>query len=98
MGGLDDLAGLRVLERVVSLGSLTAAAQELGLSLAATSKRLAALERRSGVQLVQRSTRKLSVTQEGKLIYLHAQRILAELGRAEEALRTQQSQISYNFV
>ncbi|KFZ36650.1 hypothetical protein HR45_15245 [Shewanella mangrovi] len=94
MNGLDDLTGLKVFERVVSLGSLTAAANELGLSLAATSKRLTNLERRSGLQLIQRSTRKLSVTDEGKTLYQHAQRILHELHQAEEALLKQQQHLS----
>lgn len=47
-GRFDDLPGMQVFERVAALGSLTAAASELGLSLAAVSKRLAAFERRLG--------------------------------------------------
>lgn len=94
MSGLDDLPALRVFERVVSLGSLTAAAAELGLSLAATSKRLANLERRNGIQLLHRSTRKLSITPEGQTLYLHAQRILSEVQHAQDALLQQQQLLS----
>ena len=94
MKGLDDLAGLRVFERVIALGSLTAAAKELGISLAATSKRLAALEMKTGLALVHRSTRKLTVTLEGETLYRHAQRILFELACAEEALMKQQQQVT----
>ncbi|MGE4261682.1 LysR family transcriptional regulator [Shewanella sp.] len=94
MSGLDDLPALRVFERVVSLGSLTAAAAELGLSLAATSKRLANLERRNGIQLLHRSTRKLSITPEGQTLYLHAQRILSEVRHAQDALLQQQQLLS----
>ncbi|MCH1925779.1 LysR substrate-binding domain-containing protein [Shewanella sp. C32] len=94
MNGLNDLSGLRVFERVVSLGSLTAAAHELGISLAATSKRLANLEKRTGLQLIHRSTRSLSVTSEGATLYQHAQRILQQVSQAEEALLNQQQQLS----
>ncbi|MDF0534881.1 LysR family transcriptional regulator [Shewanella yunxiaonensis] len=94
MDGLDDLPALRVFERVVSLGSLTAAAAALGLSLAATSKRLTNLEKRSGLQLVHRSTRRLSVTPEGQTLYQYAKRILTELQQAQEALLEQQQLIS----
>lgn len=94
MNGLNDLSGLKLFERVVSLGSLTAAANELGISLAAASKRLANLEKRSGLQLIQRSTRKLSITDEGRTLYQHAQRILHEVSQAEEALLKQQPHLA----
>ncbi len=94
MDGLNDLAGLRVFERVVTLGSLTAAASELGLSLAAASKRLANFEKRLGVQLIHRSTRKLSVSDEGRVLYQHARNVLAELDAAQQALLEKREQVS----
>ncbi|PLZ02598.1 LysR family transcriptional regulator [Burkholderia sp. WAC0059] len=94
MNGIDDLPGLRVFERVVALGSLTAAAAELGLSLAVVSKRLAGFEQRLGVRLVNRSTRRLAVTDEGKQLYPHALRIVNELEQATDTLSRQREEIS----
>lgn len=94
MDKLDDLPALRVFERVVALGSLTAAANELGLSLAVTSKRLARLEKRLGAQLIHRSTRRLSISDEGRLLYDHAQRILAELMQAQEAMLQKRTELT----
>ena len=59
---LDDLNELRTFREVLVQVSLTGAAQALGVSLAVISKRLAALEKRTGVRLVNRTTRSLSAT------------------------------------
>ena len=72
----DELAFFSELARS---GSLSAAARELKISTAAVSKRLAAMERRLGVSLVSRTTRRMGLTAEGELYLLHARRILAEL-------------------
>ncbi len=94
MRRINDLLGLQVFERVVSLGSLTLAANALDISLAAASKRLANLESRVGVQLVYRNTRKLSITDEGLLLYEYASRVINELDNAEEALTKRSNIIS----
>lgn len=94
MDRLDDLPALRVFERVVALGSLTAAANDLGLSLAVTSKRLARLEKRLGAQLIHRSTRRLSISDEGRLLYDYAQRILTQLSQAQEAMLQKRSELT----
>lgn len=94
MKRIDDLLGLRVFEKVVTLGSLTAAAQALGISLAAASKRLSKLEQYLELQLIHRSTRRLSVSDEGQTLYHYAQRIVLELERAEEAMLQKSEQIS----
>lgn len=72
--------------KIVSLGSLTAAAHELGLSLPAVSKRLAMLEQRLGVQLLRRTTRRLELTSEGLVYYEGAKPILDQLGDLESLL------------
>jgi LysR family transcriptional regulator, transcriptional activator for dmlA len=59
--------------------SLSAAARELGISKAAVSKRLAAVEGRTGVTLVNRSTRRMSFTPEGDAVVERARRILGEI-------------------
>lgn len=89
MDGLDDLPGLQAFERVAARGSLTAAATELGISLTAISKRLAAFEHRLGVQLIHRSTRSLSMTDEGRLLQTYAARVMDELQQAKDALTHQ---------
>jgi DNA-binding transcriptional LysR family regulator len=94
MAQIDDLPGLQAFERTVALGSLTAAAAELGLSLAVVSKRLAAFEQNLGVRLINRNTRRLAVTEEGRLLYTHAVHVMTELARAQDALALQRQEIS----
>ena len=91
---IDNLPGLLAFERIVALGSLTAAAGELGLSLAVVSKRLASFEQRMGVRLINRSTRRLAVTDAGKLLYAHAVRVVTELAHARDALARQRHEVS----
>ncbi|WP_286745060.1 LysR family transcriptional regulator, partial [Aquabacterium sp. UBA2148] len=64
--------------------SLSAAAQELGLSTAAVSRRLAALEARLGIRLMQRTTRRTSLTQEGLRYLEEGRRILADIETLEQ--------------
>jgi LysR family transcriptional activator of dmlA len=71
---------------VARLGSLAAAARAIDLSPPAASKRLAALEARLGVRLLNRTTRSLSLTSEGETYLQHAARILAEIADMEEAV------------
>ncbi len=85
---LDDLNELRTFARILALGSLSAAARDLGVTLAVVSKRLGSLERRVGVRLIQRTTRRLSATEAGEGLRAHAERVLDELATAEERLAT----------
>ena len=71
---------------LASSGSLSAAARELGITTPAVSKHLALMESRVGVSLVNRSTRRMSLTPEGELYLEHARRILSEIGDMEELL------------
>lgn len=64
---------------IVKQGSLTAAARELGVTPASVSKRLTRLEEALGVPLVLRTTRRLSLTDEGELFHANALRLLSEL-------------------
>ncbi len=83
MGGFSDL-GFFVL--LVRRGSLAAAAQELGLTPSAASKRLAALEQRLGVRLLHRTTRRISLTPEGETYLVEGTRVLEDLTALEEAV------------
>ncbi len=62
---LDRLALLTTFARIAERGSISAAARDLGLSQASASRQLAELERRLGVELIQRTTHRLSLTQSG---------------------------------
>jgi DNA-binding transcriptional LysR family regulator len=81
-----DLNEAAVFARVVQDGSFTKAAQSLGIPKSTVSRRVAELEARVGVRLLQRTTRKLALTDSGRLYYEHAARALAELELAERAV------------
>jgi LysR family transcriptional regulator, transcriptional activator for dmlA len=89
MNGFSDLAFFALLAR---RGSLAAAAQELGITPPAASKRLAALERRLGVRLLQRTTRRMSLTPEGETYLVQGERVLAELEALERTVSGAQAQ------
>lgn len=72
--------------RIAEARSLSIAARRLGLSLAATSRRLSNLEARLGVPLVRRNSRHLTLTEEGALFYERAGRALTEMEDAELAV------------
>ncbi|KVL57952.1 LysR family transcriptional regulator [Burkholderia territorii] len=80
---IDDLPALETFARIVSAGSLSAAARELDLSLSVVSKRLAHLESRLGVRLLHRTTRQQTLTDDGAQFHAQVLRILAEIDRAE---------------
>lgn len=67
-------------------GSLSAAARELGITTPAVSKHLAQMESRVGLSLVNRTTRRMSLTPEGELYLEHARRILGEIDDMEQLL------------
>jgi DNA-binding transcriptional LysR family regulator len=85
---LEDLPTIALFGRIVELRSFTQAAAELGLGRAAVSQRLARFEARLGVQLLRRSTRKLSLTEAGMQLFEHAAG-LVELKRAAEGALSQ---------
>ena len=82
----DALNEMSVFARVVATGSLSAAARELGLSPAMVSRRLAGLEGRLGVRLLNRTTRSLHLTDEGASYYEACTRVLAEIAEADAAV------------
>jgi DNA-binding transcriptional LysR family regulator len=85
-GGGLLAADLGFFSALSAAGSLSAAARELGLSTAAVSKRLAGMEARVGLALVNRSTRRMSLTAEGELCLQHARRILADMEEMAQLL------------
>lgn len=84
-------ADLGFFSQLASGGSLSAAARDLGITTAAVSKRLAQMEMRLGVSLVNRTTRRMSLTQEGELYLEHSRRILGDIDSLEEILGVSKS-------
>ena len=80
---MDRFTEVEVLVHVAEQGSITKAAQALGQSVSATSRYLSSLEERLGVRLVNRTTRRISITEEGEAFYSYAKSILSELQDAE---------------
>ncbi|AZG15887.1 MULTISPECIES: LysR family transcriptional regulator [Cupriavidus] len=83
MDAFSDVAFFMAINR---FGSMAAAAQELGVTPSAVSKRLLALESRLGVRLLNRTTRRISLTPEGESYLVEGGRILAELETLERAV------------
>jgi DNA-binding transcriptional LysR family regulator len=79
---------------VVARGSLSAAARAEGIAPAMIGRRLDALETRLGVKLLQRTTRKLALTNEGAAFLEDCQRILGELEEAEAAVAERSARAS----
>jgi DNA-binding transcriptional LysR family regulator len=83
IGCMNSISDFGLFVRVVSNGSLSAAARELGVSTAAVSKRLIHLEQSLGAQLLTRTTRNLSTTRAGAAYFERCVAILSEIEEAE---------------
>lgn len=83
---LQDLNDLYFFARVVEHGGLAPAGRALGVPKSRLSRRLALLEERLGVRLIQRSTRRFSVTEIGRVYYTHCKAMLVEAEAAHEAI------------
>jgi DNA-binding transcriptional LysR family regulator len=79
-------AELGFLVALAGAGSMSAAARELGITKAAVSKRLAQIEGRTGVVLLNRTTRRMSLTPEGEAVVEHARRILGDIEELDRLL------------
>ena len=85
----DEINDLRVFAQMVDAGSLSAAARQTDGSAAAMSRRLAALEKRLGVRLVTRTSRRFELTVEGALFHERALTILQAVDDAEAEISAQ---------
>lgn len=81
---MDRLAGIEAFVRVVEGGSFVRAADRLGLSTSALSQRVAELEAYLGARLLNRTTRKLSLTESGQAFFERGVALLADLEEAEQ--------------
>lgn len=87
--GLDDAL---IFTRVVEHHSFTSAANMLGMQKSTVSRRIAQLEERLGVRLLNRTTRKLRLTEVGQAYYERCRQIMLEFAEAEEAIMQLQSE------
>ena len=87
MARVESIRGVVGFVRTVAAGSFAGAAKALGVTPVAVSKNVQRLERQLGVRLLQRSTRKLSLTEEGRLFYARCTGPLQELENAQSAVR-----------
>jgi DNA-binding transcriptional LysR family regulator len=83
-GRLEDMA---LFARIVERGSLSGAARDLGLSKSLVSRRLGELEDRLGARLVNRTTRRLALTEIGREFHERARRVLQDAEEAEACAR-----------
>ena len=81
------LDGIDVFASVVQAGSFSAAARQLGMPATTVSAKIGRLEERLGTTLIQRSTRRMHVTEAGRIYYEHCVAALAALQEAEEHLQ-----------
>lgn len=88
---MDAFSDLAFFTLLVKQGSLAATAQQMGVTPPAVSKRLAAIERRLGVRLLQRTTRRLSLTAEGETYLVDGARVLADLDALERTVAGSQA-------
>jgi len=89
---MQDLNDLYYFVQVVDHGGFAPAGRALGEPKSKLSRRVAALEERLGVRLLQRSTRKLSVTELGRAYHTHCKAMLVEAGAAQELIDRQRSE------
>src|SRR5690242_15872531 len=88
----ERLTDMRIFAQVVDARSFSAAADKLGMSKSVASRRVSALERDLSVKLLNRSTRKLSLTEAGAVFYDHCARIVQEAEIAEQKVTQTQSE------
>src|ERR1700726_2407951 len=86
MDAFKDLNNLYFFAKVVDCGSYTAAAEVLGMQTSKLSRRIGALEKELGVRLLNRTTRKLSLTEAGKTLHRHCIALIAEAEAAKDAI------------
>jgi len=86
MDAFQDLNDLYFFAKVVDCGSYTAAAEALGMQTSKLSRRIGALEKELGVRLLNRTTRKLSLTEAGQTLHRHCVALIAEAEAARDAI------------
>jgi DNA-binding transcriptional LysR family regulator len=89
---MDKFNDLHAFFKTAELGSFVAAGRALGLTASAVGKGVARLEAEVGVRLLQRSTRRMQLTDEGRLLQAHCERLLHELDDARAMMSRMREQ------
>src|SRR5580693_9475460 len=90
---MDRLQTMESFVRIAHAGSYTKAAQQLGLSRALLSRRIIELEARLGVRLLNRSTRSVSLTNEGRAYLTRCKQVLDDIESESLAARKRRSAV-----
>jgi DNA-binding transcriptional LysR family regulator len=91
---MDRFLEMQTFAAVVDAGSFVKAAEALGSSKAAVSRYVGELEARLGVRLMQRTTRRLSLTEEGQVFYARCKDLLADVDEAEAEITSRSATAS----
>lgn len=91
---MDHLGAIRSFRRVIERGSFSRAAEELGLSSAGLGKQIRWLEERLGTVLIQRTTRRMGLTETGQVYYDECCRLLDELDEMERGIASTSEQVT----
>ena len=91
---MDKYQEMRVFAAVADAGSFVAAADALDISKAAVSRYVSDLEQRLGARLMHRTTRRLSLTQEGEVFLARSREILASIDDSEREISTRSESAS----
>ncbi len=91
---MDQLGAMRSFRRVIERGSFSRAADELGLSSAGLGKQIRWLEERLGTVLIQRTTRRMGLTETGRAYYEECCRLLDELDEVERSITADAAHVS----
>jgi DNA-binding transcriptional LysR family regulator len=91
---MDKYLEMRVFTGVIDAGSFVAAADALGMSKAAVSRHVSELEQRLGARLLHRTTRRLSLTDEGEVFLARSRDILASIEESEAEISTRATSAS----
>lgn len=94
---MNHFENLRTFITVAEVGSITMAAEKLYIAKSAVSRRLSELENHLGVQLFHRSTRSISLTDEGKQFYERSRSILNDLDEAEQQVKSARLKLQGRF-
>jgi len=91
---MNKFLELQTFIEITESGGISKAAERLAVAKSAVSRRLTSLESRLGIELFHRTTRSMKLTESGRSLYQHANRILADLEEVEDSLSQSNSELS----
>lgn len=89
---MDQLFAMKVFCQIIDSNGMASAARALGMGPASVTQILAGLEKRLDTRLLNRTTRRIAITEAGQIFYTYAKRIIADAAEAEDAVRRSASE------